>query len=400
MSRRLFNLFVWVLVAGLLTGCWDRREIEERSIVFAMAIDKHPAGVEVSVQIPVPLMIIGAGGGGGGEGGQGVVHNFSAVGQTVTEALENLQNQTNQDLFLGHTRLLFLSETVAREKGIQILDALRRHPEIRRQIWPLIVEGRAKDSLGINIKLAEIPTEYILTFVETGSKQGRMTDTNLGRWFINFSDPTRAAYINYLYVQPGKDGGQGDDSEGQGNSDGQGQNGEGKVLWKGIAVMKGGRMVGRLSRKDSCPVLQIVEEKTGYHEWIKCPDDKGVIVFEPKVVDPSISVSHRGKQVNIQVKVEVWGGIVESSCEKLDMSQKEVIDKVEKLVERAYEKQARKTLTRVQKKFRTDVFQFGSYIHAYHPKLWKQIDWHRDFPRANVKVDYEVTIKNLGLEAH
>ncbi|MFO7291060.1 MAG: Ger(x)C family spore germination protein, partial [Bacillota bacterium] len=71
MKRRLFNLFAWVLVMGLLTGCWDRREIEQRSFVFAMAIDEHPKGVEVSVQIPIPIMIVGSGGGvGGGQGGQ------------------------------------------------------------------------------------------------------------------------------------------------------------------------------------------------------------------------------------------------------------------------------------------------------------------------------------------
>src|SRR5690606_28201558 len=133
MKRRLFNLVAWVLVMGLITGCWDRREIEQRSAVFAMSMDDHSIGVELSVQIPIPIMIVGTGGGGGGgQGGQGVFHNFSAVGNTLYAALENLQNQTNHDLFLGHTRLLLLSEKVVRNKGMKILDALRRHPEIRR----------------------------------------------------------------------------------------------------------------------------------------------------------------------------------------------------------------------------------------------------------------------------
>src|SRR5690606_18719453 len=119
MTRRLFNLFAWVLVMGLLTACWDRRPIGQRSFVFAMAIDEHQKAVAVPVQIPIPIMIVGSGGGvGGGQGGQGVVHNFSAVGKTVYEALENLQNQTNHELFLGHTRLLFLSEKVVRNKGM------------------------------------------------------------------------------------------------------------------------------------------------------------------------------------------------------------------------------------------------------------------------------------------
>lgn len=393
MKRRLFNLVAWVLVMGLITGCWDRREIEQRSSVFAMAIDEHPKGVEVSVQIPIPIMIVGSGGGGGGgQGGQGVVHNFSAVGKTVYEALENLQNQTNHDLFLGHTRLLFLSEKVVRNKGMKILDALRRHPEIRRQIWPLIVDGPAKEALMVNLRLAEIPTEYILDFVENGSSHGRMGDTTLGQWFVNQSDPTRAAYINYLHVEPGKGGD-------QANAGGQGDDAEGKVFWKGLAVIRGNYMVGSLSREESGPVLGIVEDKAGYPVRVKCPDERGMITFGPKVVDPSVTVSHQGKNIKIRVKVEVWGGVVENTCSKLDLSQEKVIDKVEKMLERAYEKQFQKTLHRVQKVYRTDVFQFGSYIHAYHPHLWKRIDWERDFPKADVKADYQVTIKTLNLEA-
>lgn len=391
MSRRLFNLFVWVLVMGLLAGCWDRREIEQRSSVFAMAIDDHPKGVEVSVQIPIPIMIIGSGGGGGGEGGQGVVHNFSAVGKTVYEALENLQNQTNQDLFLGHTRLLLLSEKLVREKGMKILDALRRYPEIRRQIWPLIVDGPAKDALGINVRLAEIPTEYILDFVENGSDHGRMGDTTLGQWFVNQSDPTRAAYINYLHVEPGKSGGA--------DSAGQGDGAEGKVFWKGLAVLRGDHMVGGLSREESGTVLEVVEKKMGFATRVNCPDRKGQITFGPKVLDPSITVSHRGKKIKIRVKVEVWGGIVESTCHKLDLSQEETLNKVEKWLEQAYEKQFRETMNRLQKEYRTDVFQFGSYIHAYHPDIWKRIDWEKEFPKADIEVDYQVTIKTLGLEA-
>ena len=82
------------------------------------------------------------------------------------------------------------------------------------------------------------------------------------------------------------------------------------------------------------------------------------------------------------------------------MSKGSVLDQVDKWFARAYEKQARKTLRRLQKEFRTDAFQFGSYIHAYHPDLWKQIDWEQEFPKAHITFNYQVTIKNLGLEAH
>ena len=66
-------------------------------------------------------------------------------------------------------------------------------------------------------------------------------------------------------------------------------------------------MVGSLSREDSSPVLEVVEKKPGYHTRILCPDRKGRIVFEPKSIDPSLSLSHSGKRVNIRVNVKVVG---------------------------------------------------------------------------------------------
>jgi spore germination protein KC len=390
MRPRLHRTLVLILLMAVITGCWDRREIESRASISAMAIDDHPGGVELSVQIPVPIKIVGSGGGGGGEGGQEAVHNFSAVGKTMYEAWANIQNQTSQELFLGHTRLLLLSEKVAREKGRDILDAMRRHSEIRRRLWPLIVSGKAKEALRLNVKLAQIPSDYLLEYVENGSSQGRMAEITLGDWFVLLSDPTREPFVNYVQIQPGTSAGSG--QQGQGEKPGE-------VKWKGIAVMKGDRMVGILSREESNPLLQIGGQKAGYVIRASCPGEKGKIVFLPRKADPHVSVgSPDGERVNVRVTVDVEGEIVENTC-SLDLSKTEAAEKVAGWVRQAYEAQARKTFHRVQKEFRSDVFRFGSYIHAFYPGLWKRIDWERDFPNADIDVRYRVTVRDMGLEA-
>ena len=54
MPLPLRNILFCLLSVSLLGGCWDAREIEERSSVIAIAFDKHPKGYEISVQVPIP----------------------------------------------------------------------------------------------------------------------------------------------------------------------------------------------------------------------------------------------------------------------------------------------------------------------------------------------------------
>ena len=76
------NILFCLLSVSLLGGCWDAREIEERTSVIALAFDKHPTGYEISVQVPIPLKIVGSGGGGGGESGQNAVRSLQGTGKT------------------------------------------------------------------------------------------------------------------------------------------------------------------------------------------------------------------------------------------------------------------------------------------------------------------------------
>lgn len=375
MPLPLRNLLFCLLSVSLLGGCWDAREIEERSSVIAIAFDKHPKGYEISVQVPIPLKIVGSGGGGGSESGQNAVKIFSGTGETLSDTMDDILDQTNQQLFLGHARVILIGEALAREGMGSLVDAIRRNPEVRRRQWPLVVKGKAKEALQTNPKLEQIPAQYIITMMETGQRTGRFSDEDLGKTYINLSNPAKNPLMNYMEIS------------------------EGNLVWKGLALFEKDRMVGKLSREESQSMLRLREQELGETANIPCGHKEGKLVFQPKELERKIQVKPRkGALPEIEIFVKMQGEIIEKICD-LDLRKQGIYEKINRWVADRYEQTDRKTIRAVQKKWKVDAFNFGNQIRAYHPNLWKKMDWNRDFPHVPIRVRYDVQVLRSGLEA-
>ncbi len=54
MKQKTAFLFLMLTLVLLLTGCWNRRELNELAIAVGMGIDKHGDQFRVSVQVVDP----------------------------------------------------------------------------------------------------------------------------------------------------------------------------------------------------------------------------------------------------------------------------------------------------------------------------------------------------------
>jgi spore germination protein KC len=75
MIHKCIILLILMIILISCTGCWDRRELEERISVVAVSIDRVEPSEDgkpmylVSIQSPIPLKIAGGAEGSGGGGG-------------------------------------------------------------------------------------------------------------------------------------------------------------------------------------------------------------------------------------------------------------------------------------------------------------------------------------------
>ncbi|BCU82187.1 hypothetical protein JIR001_19700 [Polycladomyces abyssicola] len=370
---RLFHgMMAWILLVALLTGCWDQREIEERTSVVALAVDQDPTGYKVSVQVPNPIKIFGVGGGGGG--GEEAVQMLTGKGKTLMEAMNDIQNQTNQEVFLGHARLVLIGEKVAKKGIWPLMDSLRRQPAIRRRLWPLVVKGEAQSVLQVKTKLEQVPTVYIMDMVDNGVRDGSMADVSLGRLYKALYNPAFDPYMNYIKAE------------------------QDTVRWLGLALFKKDKMVGTLNTQESVILLQARESKSGDPVRVPCPDGKGEIVFKPDQVKTKYQINKTNSTVRIHVRNRVYGEITEKTC-PIDLSADGNVEKLEKSVGQWYERMGNMVLRKTQKEWKTDVFGFGNKMRAFHPDIWKSLNWKKQYPNAQIDLTYQVEIRRVGLDA-
>lgn len=146
----------------LLSGCWDRTEINDVAFVLMTAIDKiDEEQYRYSAMIPLPGQMGGAQGGGGGTSGNKSFYIESETGRTVREAERKLQERMSRNLFHGHRRVIVFGERLAREGIALKFDYISRLPENRLSTFPVITKGEGLSLLETSPKLEMFPAEAI-----------------------------------------------------------------------------------------------------------------------------------------------------------------------------------------------------------------------------------------------
>lgn len=370
----LYKAIALILSLSLVSGCWDAREIEERTAAVAVALDKVGDQVEVTVEIPDPLKISGGGGEGSGEGGEEAVQLLSGKGDTVTDALDEIQFKSNQDLFLGNSQLLLIGEELARAGIRDVLDSFRRNPEIRRRQWPVVVKGRAKEALKITPKLEQVPMDYLLNMLETGVRSGLFLREGLNDLYVDLSSPGKEPVLNLIEAE----------SE--------------KAKWVGGAVFHRDRLVGFLDQNETGALVRIRQQFTGETLNAPCGSQSGWVVFRPKELNRKVKIQEVKGRPKIHTTLDITGDLVEKNC-NMDLSQEEAVKKIKSSVKKRLEKRAQALVQKAQQDLKTDIFNYGNRIRALHPDMWERMDWDQVFPQADIQISYKVEIRRIGLQA-
>ncbi|MBM6619609.1 Ger(x)C family spore germination protein [Bacillus suaedaesalsae] len=154
----------------LLTGCWDRTEVNDMAFVTATGFDKADENsFRISVQVPLPSAMGGSGssgGGGGTTGGPSYVD--SELGRNIRESNDHLQQRMSRKLFFGHRRILVFGEAMARGGFEKSLQLVLEQPQSRLSTYVLVTEGKAVDILTASPHLEKLSSEAMREIVKAG----------------------------------------------------------------------------------------------------------------------------------------------------------------------------------------------------------------------------------------
>ncbi|MBM7570463.1 Ger(x)C family spore germination protein [Aquibacillus albus] len=381
---------VWIIVLSLilLTGCWDRRELTEVGIVAAMAIDMDPETGEYiltsqylrpaaeSTQTPTPdrpyLMV-------------------STTGKTISEVMRKANETIDRKSFFAHNKVIVISEEIAKEGLIPVIDAFQRGKEVRGYVWLTIAKGSSSKSI-IETKannISRIPADFVHALIENAEHNAAFTDVlNYYKKVLGAGiDPVAGVLTRIV-------------------------NNEEKappelVKLSGGAVFKEDKLVGFLNQT----------ETRGYN-WVTAEGEfgnRGALIL-PSLLEEDKYVTILMQELHAEIKPQIDNGDQPTFTIQVDQkarvtgqeatgefkSRKEVTDylkKIEKEAEKEIEKEIKMVVDKAQQDLESDIFGFGRALNKKYPKEWDKYkeNWSDKFVEVEYTLNVNVDLVGSGL---
>lgn len=360
----------------LLTGCWDRKELNDRLFDLGGGIDLQEDGTFlISAQFIIPSN--------SGESGQSAGQPYfiaTSTGNSVFDGLNNMQKKLSRTITRGHRRNLFIGESLAKKGISNILDSFSRDPEsrIRTDMW-VVKNNQAFDLLKVSYPLEKIPAMAAL-------KIHQATGGEVGSSFLDYllsadgeeSSPTLPAVEIIRNPVLGKD----------------------EISFYGRAVFnRDEQLIGYYNYNEAHNRAWIIGIVKNSKITTQIPNKVGFASAE--ITHPTGKIHTTiDADKNVLIDVELGGqGIVRENETKLDLTKSANLQTLENALNRDIEKQVQQVIQKAQKQFKADVFGFGEAINRQHPAEWKTLkeEWSQAFPEAKVSVHAHVVMKEIGL---
>ena len=156
MRSKLFLILILIILMMILSGCWNYKDIEDMVIAAGMAVDKD----EDSGDYLLTIEVVNNQPSGQGSESESKSVLIESEGKTIFDAMRNAIMKSGKKIFWGHCKLIIISESIAREGIIPVLDMMWRDAETRPDIWTLI----SKEKTAGEIYKSKSELEDIISF--------------------------------------------------------------------------------------------------------------------------------------------------------------------------------------------------------------------------------------------
>jgi spore germination protein KC len=373
MIRILFSVMICICLL-FITGCWDRIEINDITLIEGIAIDKEKGRWMISAQINIPKMSEGS----QGTGGRKSVENLVRYGEakTLAEAFVSLQSKLPRKVFWGHTKVVIFSKKIALEGIREGVDFLARHPQPRPRAYIYISEGTAKEILEIHPLLERSTTEVLREL----SKQQQGIEITLLELVGLMPQPPFNSAIPIIETL----------SEEERRRDNS-------AYTKSTALLHKDKMVGEINDKVTRGVQWIRNEIRDDLFTVEPKDARGALIVRLLRSSTKLKPAYVNGQWKMTVKTKAQFDVIENGSH-LKISDTKILKRVEKELKKDLIDRMNYALKVVQKEKKIDILGFAQEYHRSFPKQWKKAskEWDQLFPSVEVSYDVKVTILRQG----
>ncbi|TVX98566.1 Ger(x)C family spore germination protein [Paenibacillus cremeus] len=382
MIRKMRFILFFLFMLLLMTGCWNRRELNDLAIAGAIGIDEAGDQVRVTIQVVNPGEIAKKGG-----SLRSPVTTYSEQADTGFEALRKLTTIVPRKIYLAHIRVIIIGESLAR-KGIgPDLELFYRDQELRPDFYVLVAKKTtAENTLRVLTSMDRIPAESLFHSLDTSEKVWAPTSTvNMGELVRGFEGKGKAYVLTGIQVKG--------DREIGGTSQNVSTSSPPTTLQlSSLSVFRGDKLIGWLDEEESKGYSYITDKVKSTVGYVSCSNGGKVVVEIMRS-----KAEFKWKTDSIAVRVRVEANAAAQQC-KLDLTDPQTISELEKKLSEKIEAIMKKTIFEAQHNMHADIFGFGEAIYRSDPHKWNQLkhNWNDTFSELPVQFDVKATLRYTG----
>ena len=410
-NRILCLLLSIVLCMTILSGCYDNNEIEDLAYVIAIGIDEGDSNnFNLTFQTAVPKSIAGGGSSGGGGGGQStVITSFKT--DNFLSGLKKANQYLNRKINLSHTKIIVVSEDLAKKGVTAFLNGLQKNIEIRPDVNIIVSSDGAKKYLeSIESKLSTNPAKYYALLFKSYETDFLVPDTQLEDYLYRAKNYTTQPVAIYTGIDKDineaskpSSGGEGSESNGDSKKSGEeskksGESEKKPMSIEGLAVFQMDKMVGQLDSKESTLFALLTGSKNKNIEVVDPFNSKFNVlgnVTKENTSTTKVKIDKGKPKIYINLKLNVDVKAVQSDN---DYNDPEKAAKLKVAYEDYLNNGLKALLEKATGKFRSDIFGFGRLAkQSFLTKdEWEKAKWQEIFPLSEYYLNVDVEIMRQG----
>jgi spore germination protein KC len=374
-------LLIWGMALILLTGCWNRVEINDIAIVTAIGLDLvEDDKLRLTLQVAVPSKLV-TGGTGGSSGKSTIV--ISDTGASVSEAYRNIQGKLSRRIFFSQSRVLLIGEDLAKKGVFHIVDFHTRYAEPRINSFIMFTKGKASKIINSMPKFESVSAEETRELAKMSEGLKIYVRDFLNMLLTEGIEPFASQFtLKPLEVST------------------KNKSGETQAV-SGIAVFKGDKLVGWMDEVETRGLLWLRNEiKTGVIT-IKIPEEKGGGNISMEIVRADTNIVPILKRGELKLEVDVVSelSVIENDS-GLNLMETKVIEEIQTYADDLIRKRIEMVVDKAQKEYGADIFGFGQSVYKKYPKEWNtqyKETWEKEFVQTKVTVHSKSFVRRIGL---
>jgi spore germination protein KC len=379
-----------LIIILLLAGCAGKRELNDLALVMAVGIDKgeEENSFKVTAQIARPADARGQTGAPSGQTGEPIL-TIVGQGESLFDAIRDLSSFTTRNVFWAHNQVIVINEDLAKEGIAQVIDFFTRNPELRMRTWVVITPEKASTLVSTVTGLELIPGEAVNKLFRYGGISNVAPNTQImdvqAAYLSQSSQPIIARVSLKEVMVSNKKPEKGPTIK--------------QVDLAGAGVFQEDRLVGILKPEETRALMLFTERLKSGVVTTPCPSKpERTVSVELREQLFQVTPHLKGSQISFNAEFDAFAMVVEAGC-PFSINNQEKVSELEKAVEKKLKKEIETTVNKVQKEYKTDVFELGKVFQNDYPGYWMQIadDWEEVFPTVDIKVSVNVEVKDSVL---